>query len=79
MSGQCISAIEKSFSFSSDLDNATDRSLTVASSIATVLSKNFKAKSSSNEHLVDRCPTFVSKEKRKTFFGGLKAKKTLQV
>ena len=64
----------------SDLDNATDRALTIASSLATVLSKNFKARNSSNEHLIDRCPTFVSREKsRRTFFGGSKAKKTLQV
>ena len=45
------------------MENATDRSLTIASSLATIISKNFAARSTSNSHLLDRCPTYVAKEK----------------
>jgi Rho guanine nucleotide exchange factor 12 len=63
-----------------DFENVSDRSLTIACSLATIISKNFNAKNSNNAHLIDKCPTFVSKEKKRTlFFGGVRAKKNLVI
>ena len=59
------------------MDNATDRSSVIASSLATILSKSFNARSSNNSHLIDKCALFVAKleSKRSTtakaFFGGM--------
>ncbi len=64
----------------SDFENASDRLLIIASSLATILSKNFAARNPNNSHLLEKCPTFVSKEKKsKAFLGGLKPKKNVQV
>lgn len=54
------------FLFSSsreDLENSNDRNQAVASSLATVLQKNFNVKGPLATSLIERCPTFVAKEK----------------
>ena len=48
---------------SEDLDNATDRANAIASSLATVIAKSFGARNTANASVLDRCPTFVDKEK----------------
>ena len=48
---------------SEDLENATDRSNAIASSLATVISKSFGARNTTNASVLDRCPSFVTKEK----------------
>jgi len=64
---------------SEDLENATDRSSTMASSLATVLSKTFVTNSPVAKSIIDKCPTFVSKEKRKEkFFGRNRKNLTIQ-
>ena len=52
-----------SFDCSEDLENATDRANAIASSLATVISKSFGARNTTNASVLDRCPTFVAKEK----------------
>ena len=49
--------------FREDLENSSDRNLAIVSSLATVLQKNFNVKSPHAITLIERCPTFVSKEK----------------
>ena len=46
-----------------DLENSSDRSIAIASSLATILQKTFIVKSPNSTSLVERCPTFVAKEK----------------
>ena len=61
----------------SDMENAADRTLVVASSLATLLAKTFNARSANNSSLIDKCPLFVSKERKanyKTAFFGIPAK-----
>ena len=48
---------------SEDLENATDRANAIASSLATVIAKSFGARNTANAAVLDRCPTFVDKEK----------------
>jgi len=61
-------------------EDSSDRGQTLASSLATVLSKSLGARNSSNAALLDRIPAFVSREKRsKAILGHLRAKKTVQV
>jgi hypothetical protein len=50
--------------FRETLDSATDRCLAVLSSLATILSKVFKLRSPTALSLLERCPTYVSKEKK---------------
>ena len=51
------------FNNSEDLENATDRANAIASSLATVIAKSFGARNTANAAVLDRCPTFVDKEK----------------
>ncbi|CAB4064748.1 ARHGEF12 [Lepeophtheirus salmonis] len=51
-------------SLTEDLDNATERSFTIASSLATILSKTFVTRNPTALSLIEKCPTFVSKEKK---------------
>ena len=53
-----------SFFFRHDLENTTDRSVAVVTSLATVLNRTFQTRSSSASSIIDKCPQFVSKEKR---------------
>ena len=46
-----------------DLENASDRNQAIAASLATVLQKNFNLKSPLATIQMERCPTFVAKEK----------------
>ena len=46
-----------------DLENSSDRNQAIASSLATVLQKNFNVKSPQATSQIERCPTFVAKEK----------------
>ena len=64
--------------FSEDLENVSDRNLTIASALATVLSKTFQLKSPSVQSHIEKCPTFVSKDKRPKIFGH-RNKKTVQL
>ena len=54
---------------SQDLEGCSDRSLTLASSLATLISKHFDAKSARNSHLIEKCPLFTSREKKSKLFG----------
>jgi hypothetical protein len=51
------------------LDNATDQSYAVSTSLSTVLHKTFHVRSQAANSLIDKCPQFVSKEKRQKMFG----------
>ena len=53
-----------SFYFRHDLESTTDRTLAVVTSLATVLNRTFQTRSSSASSIIDKCPQFVSKEKR---------------
>ncbi|XP_059352052.1 rho guanine nucleotide exchange factor 11-like [Daphnia carinata] len=50
-------------SLAEDLENSSDRNQAIASSLATVLQKNFNVKSPQATSQIERCPTFVAKEK----------------
>ncbi|XP_071744696.1 uncharacterized protein [Lepeophtheirus salmonis] len=65
-------------SLTEDLDNATERSFTIASSLATILSKTFVTRNPTALSLIEKCPTFVSKEKKSNKLFG-RNKKSLQV
>ncbi|XP_059087726.1 uncharacterized protein LOC131884098 isoform X3 [Tigriopus californicus] len=52
---------------SHDLENCTNRTLAIASCLATIMSKIFNAKSSRNASFLDRCPMFLSDKKSKLF------------
>ena len=56
----------------------SDRNLTIASALATVLSKTFQLKSPGVQSHIEKCPTFVSKDKRPKVFGH-RNKKTVQL
>jgi hypothetical protein len=45
------------------LENSNDRNQAIASSLATVLQKNFNVKGPQATSQIERCPTFVAKEK----------------
>eukprot|EP00092_Neocalanus_flemingeri_P029208 GFUD01031705.1.p1 GENE.GFUD01031705.1~~GFUD01031705.1.p1 ORF type:complete len:1324 (-),score=443.62 GFUD01031705.1:1464-5210(-) len=62
-----------------DLENATDRNSTLCASLATVMSKIFFTKCPKALSIIDKIPTFVSKEKRTDKFLGrvLKKKQTV--
>merc|ERR1719318_1376792 len=62
-----------------DLENATDRNSTLCASLATVMSKIFSSKCPKALAIIDKIPTFVSKEKRKEKFLGRVLKKNLTV
>ena len=70
-------SISSLYFYREDLENATDRTLTIASSLATILSKTFNTKSQTATALIEKCPSFVSKERKPRIFG--RNKKTLQV
>ena len=50
-----------------DLENATDRNSTLCAALATVLHKIFNTKDTKAQSIIDKIPTFVSKEKKKIF------------
>ena len=50
-----------------DLENATDRNSTLCAALATVLHKIFSTKDPKAQSIIDKIPTFVSKEKKKIF------------
>ena len=60
-----------------DLENATDRNSTLCAALATVLHKIFNTKDPKATAIIDKIPTFVSKEKKKIF--GRVLKKNLNV
>lgn len=64
---------------SEDGENATDRNATLCSALATVLSKTFGLKSAQALSLLEKTPTFVSKEKSKEKFFGRVFKKKIAV
>ena len=66
------------FFFRQDLDNATDRNLAVAVSLATVLHRTFQARSQPATSLIEKCPQFVSKEKKQKIFAKVASKKSVQ-
>ena len=58
-----------------DLENATDKSSTLCASLATVLSKIFNTKDQKALNIIEKIPTFLSREKKRDkFFGNLKQK-----
>ena len=64
--GQCsrsLFTLNLHFINSEVLENATDRANAIASSLATVIAKSFGARNTANAAVLDRCPTFVDKEK----------------
>ena len=64
--------------FSQDLENATDKCLAVATSLATVLNRTFQTRIVSSSTSFDKCPQFVSKEKRQKIFGKASKKAILR-
>ena len=68
-----------SYIFRQDLENATDYGLAVATSLATVLNRTFQTRiASSSSTSFDKCPQFVSKEKRQKIFGKASKKAILR-
>ena len=68
----CLVTILKALSyiFRQDLENATDYGLAVATSLATVLNRTFQTRIASRRSTsFDKCPQFVSKEKRQKIIG----------
>ena len=61
-----------------DLDNATDKTLAVAVSLATVLNRTFQTRNQTAIVLIEKCPQFVSKEKSKKIFAKVSSKKSVQ-
>jgi len=62
-----------------DLDNATDRNATLCASLATVMTKTFNTRCPKALSIVEKIPTFVSKEKKKEKILGRVLKKNLSV
>lgn len=58
--------------FSNDIEHCTNRTLAIASSLATIMSKIFNVKSSRNANFLDRCPMFLSDKKSKLFGKNIK-------
>lgn len=53
-----------------DKEIVDDRRFTMAAALATVMSKMFGLRGTQFSSLLERCPTFVSKEKSKARFTG---------
>lgn len=62
-----------------DLENATDRNSTLCSSLATVLSKIFNTKDPKALGIIEKIPTFVSKEKKREKIFGRDLKKEIKL
>ena len=62
-----------------DIENATDRNSTLCSSLATVLSKIFNTKDPKALAIIDKIPTFVSKEKKRERIFGRDLKKEVKI
>eukprot|EP00095_Tigriopus_kingsejongensis_P006823 maker-scaffold82_size396747-snap-gene-1.19 protein:Tk06823 transcript:maker-scaffold82_size396747-snap-gene-1.19-mRNA-1 annotation:"conserved hypothetical protein" len=54
-------------SLSNDLENATNRTLAIAASLATIMAKIFHAKLPRNNQILERCPMYLSDKKSKLF------------
>ena len=64
----------QNYFFRQDIDNATDKSLAVAVSLATVLNRTFQARSQAATSLIEKCPQFLSKEKKQKIFAKVSSK-----
>ena len=56
-------------SMAEDLENASDKTATLCAALATVMAKVFVTKDTKALCIIDKIPTFVSKERKKRFLG----------
>ncbi|VDN57809.1 unnamed protein product [Dracunculus medinensis] len=62
-----------------DLDNCDSRSLALISSLATVIKVVLNMRSNTNEKILDRCPTFVTRDKSAMFKMKMSTKRSVQI
>ncbi|VDM37478.1 unnamed protein product [Toxocara canis] len=66
-------------SVNQDVENCDPRSLAVISALATVIKVVLNMRSNTNEKMLDRCPTFVTKDKGGMFKVKMASKRSIQV
>uniref|UniRef100_A0A915BB49 DH domain-containing protein n=2 Tax=Parascaris univalens TaxID=6257 RepID=A0A915BB49_PARUN len=66
-------------SVNQDVENCEPRSLAVISALATVIKVVLNMRSNTNEKMLDRCPTFVTKDKGGMFKMKMASKRSIQV
>ncbi|VDK50548.1 unnamed protein product [Anisakis simplex] len=66
-------------SVNQDVENCDPRSLAVISALATVIKVVLNMRSNTNEKILDRCPTFVTKDKGGMFKVKMTSKRSIQV
>uniref|UniRef100_A0A8R1TWK1 Rho guanine nucleotide exchange factor 12 n=1 Tax=Onchocerca volvulus TaxID=6282 RepID=A0A8R1TWK1_ONCVO len=66
-------------SVNQDLENCESRSLAIISALATVVKVVLNMRSNTNEKILDRCPTFVTKDKVGMFRMKMATKRSIQV
>lgn len=66
-------------SVNQDVENCDPRSLAVISALATIIKVVLNMRSNTNEKILDRCPTFVTKDKGGMFKMKMASKRSIQV
>ncbi|VDN03895.1 unnamed protein product [Thelazia callipaeda] len=66
-------------SVNQDLENCESRSLAIIAALATVIKVVLSMRSNTNEKILDRCPTFVTKDKGGMFRMKMASKRSIQV
>uniref|UniRef100_A0A9J2P4U1 Rho guanine nucleotide exchange factor 12 n=1 Tax=Ascaris lumbricoides TaxID=6252 RepID=A0A9J2P4U1_ASCLU len=66
-------------SVNQDVENCEPRSLAVISALATVIKVVLNMRSNTNEKMLDRCPTFVTKDKGGMFKMKMASKRSIQL
>lgn len=66
-------------SVNQDLENCESRSLAIISALATIIKVVLNMRSNTNEKILDRCPTFVTKDKIGMFRMKMASKRSIQV
>uniref|UniRef100_A0A1I8EMN9 RhoGEF domain-containing protein n=1 Tax=Wuchereria bancrofti TaxID=6293 RepID=A0A1I8EMN9_WUCBA len=66
-------------SVNQDLENCESRSLAIISALATIIKVVLNMRSNTNEKILDRCPTFVTKDKIGMFKMKMASKRSIQV
>ncbi|MCP9266242.1 RhoGEF [Dirofilaria immitis] len=66
-------------SVNQDLENCESRSLAIISALATIIKVVLNMRSNTNEKILDRCPTFVTKDKVGMFRMKMATKRSIQV
>ncbi|CAG9534137.1 unnamed protein product [Cercopithifilaria johnstoni] len=66
-------------SINQDLENCESRSLAIISALATIIKVVLNMRSNTNEKILDRCPTFVTKDKVGMFRMKMVPKRSIQI